>query len=124
MLTWIAEVAKEPLALEPADRRVEWETNTWLLGGSGDDRHMPEASEVVAVFERVADRLRARIRERGRWPRTTCPSVAPQKWTCANNVKPLQGRQACWCPPGSHRAGTEALLSLSASHGRAGTAHG
>ncbi|MFJ9691827.1 hypothetical protein [Kitasatospora sp. NPDC101183] len=65
LLTWIAEVAEEPLALEPDDRRVEWETNTWLLGGEDDDRGELAAPEVVAAFERTAEGLRVRIRDSG-----------------------------------------------------------
>ncbi|MFF7456322.1 hypothetical protein [Kitasatospora sp. NPDC008115] len=65
LLTWIAEVADEPLVLEPSDRRVEWATNTWLLGAEGDDRHALSVSEVVAAFERTAESLRLRIGKAG-----------------------------------------------------------
>ncbi|MFD7880428.1 hypothetical protein ACFV5G_41275 [Streptomyces sp. NPDC059766] len=64
LLTWIAEIADEPLVLEPTDRRVEWETNTWLLG-MAEDRRPPSVSEVVDAFERTAEGIRLRIRETG-----------------------------------------------------------
>ncbi|WP_235454096.1 hypothetical protein [Streptomyces olivochromogenes] len=63
LLTWIAEVADEPLVLDPADRRVERETNTWRLGAKDEDRRALSVSEVVAAFEQTAEGIRLRIRD-------------------------------------------------------------
>jgi hypothetical protein len=63
LLTWIAEVADEPLVLDPDDRQVEWGTNTWRLGAEKEDRMSWSVPEVVAAFEQTASAIRSRIRE-------------------------------------------------------------
>ncbi|MFJ4569810.1 hypothetical protein ACIP4U_40555 [Streptomyces caelestis] len=65
LLTWISEVADEPLALEPADLRVEWETNTWSLGAADEDRSSLSVAEVVAAFKQTAAAIRERIHDLG-----------------------------------------------------------
>ncbi|MFH9589762.1 hypothetical protein ACH4MW_35525 [Streptomyces luteogriseus] len=65
LLTWIAEVADETSTLEPEDRPVEWETNTWWCGAADEDRKSLSTAAVVAAFERTAAAIRKHIRELG-----------------------------------------------------------
>ncbi|MFJ8804156.1 hypothetical protein [Streptomyces sp. NPDC102487] len=65
LLTWIAEVPDEPLVLEPADLRAEWESNSWSLGAAAEDRSSLSVAEVVAAFERPGAAIQERIRDLG-----------------------------------------------------------
>ncbi|SOD59149.1 hypothetical protein SAMN06297387_101506 [Streptomyces zhaozhouensis] len=61
LLTWIAQVAEEPLVLNAADRSAELAANTWRLGASDEDRRSLTVGAVAAAFERTADGIAARI---------------------------------------------------------------
>ncbi len=63
LLTFIAELADEPLLLDPTDPPAEWETNTWWLGAEVADRQALTTADVATAFERTAAALRVRIRD-------------------------------------------------------------
>jgi hypothetical protein len=65
LLTWIREIADEPLLIDPAERKAEHRENTWHVSASAEDRRSVSAREVVAAFETCAARLRERIRVLG-----------------------------------------------------------
>jgi hypothetical protein len=61
LLTWIAELAIEPLLLDPADLAAEARTNTWSLGGDPAERAEVTAEQVVLTFEELVAALRVHI---------------------------------------------------------------
>ncbi|MFI5809251.1 hypothetical protein [Streptomyces sp. NPDC051561] len=65
LLTFIAEVADEPLVLDPGNRATESQTNTWHLGADAKERATLSVEEVAAAFESTARVLRDRIRALG-----------------------------------------------------------
>ncbi|WP_199725611.1 hypothetical protein [Nocardiopsis sp. Huas11] len=65
MLRWIAEIAQEPLVLDPADRSREAEVNTWSLAPDPEERRTLSASDVVTAFERTAASVQSRVRALG-----------------------------------------------------------
>jgi hypothetical protein len=65
LLTWIREIADEPLLLEPDQPEAEHRENTWHISASVEDRRSVSVGEVVGAFEACAARLRERIRALG-----------------------------------------------------------
>ncbi|TQE21415.1 hypothetical protein Sipo7851_40850 [Streptomyces ipomoeae] len=65
LLTWIAEIADEPLLLEPNDRVAEQRTNTWCLSAEPEDRTRLSVSEVAAALEHTAAAIQARVHDSG-----------------------------------------------------------
>ncbi|MFF4448773.1 hypothetical protein [Streptomyces sp. NPDC001502] len=65
LLTFIAEVADEPLVLDPGNQAAESQTNTWHLGADAEERATLVVEEVAAAFESTARALRDRIRPLG-----------------------------------------------------------
>lgn len=61
LLTFIAEVAEEPLILDPSDQAAETRTNTWSLSADAEERRTLSVEQVVAAFERTAEMLRQRV---------------------------------------------------------------
>ncbi|MGW9347646.1 hypothetical protein [Nocardiopsis flavescens] len=61
LLALIAEIAGEPVLLDPDDRSREVRENTWWLGSRGE----PPAREVARAWERTASRIRERLGEAG-----------------------------------------------------------
>jgi len=62
LLTFITEVADEPLVLDPGNQATESQTNTWHLGADAEERAKLSVEEVAAAFESTARALRDRIR--------------------------------------------------------------
>ncbi|MBU3062326.1 hypothetical protein KO481_12415 [Nocardia sp. NEAU-G5] len=65
LLTWIREVADEPLLIDPTAGDAEVRENTWSLSTSVDERGSLSVHDVVAAFEECASVLRERIRSLG-----------------------------------------------------------
>jgi len=62
LLTFIAEVADEPLVLDPGNWATESQTNTWWLDADAEERATLSVDDVAAAFEGTAELLRHRIR--------------------------------------------------------------
>ncbi|MEU9108119.1 hypothetical protein AB0D54_28085 [Streptomyces xanthophaeus] len=65
LLTFIAEVADEPLVLDPGNQASESQTNTWHLGADAEERATLSVEDVAAAFESTARGLGDRIRALG-----------------------------------------------------------
>ena len=65
LLKFIAEVADEPLILDPDHRAAESQTNTWSLGATAAERASLTAAQVAAAFEDTTEALRGRVRDLG-----------------------------------------------------------
>lgn len=63
LLSFIREVADEPLVIDPASVDVETRENTWSLSTSVDERSVLPAAEVVRAFEECAAIVRERLRD-------------------------------------------------------------
>ncbi|GAA1531741.1 hypothetical protein [Kribbella lupini] len=65
LLRFIAEVADEPLVLDPAAPRAEYRENTWLLSATEAELATLTAAEITTAFEQCADALRRRLTAEG-----------------------------------------------------------
>ncbi|MCZ4124681.1 hypothetical protein O3X23_35765 [Streptomyces sp. H39-S7] len=65
LLKFIAEVADDPLVLDPDDRVAESQSNTWHLGADAEERAALSVEQVAAAFEGAAAALRDRIQALG-----------------------------------------------------------
>lgn len=64
LLKFIAEVADEPLVLDPGNREAESQANTWWLSADPEERATLSVEEIAAAFEHTAEALRARVCDR------------------------------------------------------------
>ena len=55
LLTYIAEIADEPLVLDPNNLHAETRTNTWSLNAHPGERATLTADQVVAAFADTAE---------------------------------------------------------------------
>jgi hypothetical protein len=61
LLTYIAEIADEPLVLDPNNLHAETRTNTWSLNAHPGERATLTADQVVAAFADTAAKLSRRV---------------------------------------------------------------
>jgi hypothetical protein len=65
LIAHIAEIADEPLVLDPDDHDAETRTNTWGLGAAPAERAQLSVEQVTTAFEGTAAALRRRVRDLG-----------------------------------------------------------